>query len=208
MEGGINSLEFHEKLQELRKKKGMTQEELAAKLFVSRTAISKWESGKGYPNIDSLKEISRFFGVSLDALLSGEELLCVAQKDHEGKEQRSRDLVYGLLDSSLVMFLFLPFFGQKVEGVIYEVSLLELTELESYVFIPYLIGTLAIVVTGIMTLALQNVDFPFWKKNKGKLSMTLSVCLTMFFIITLQPYAAAFTFLYLMIKALMLIKRA
>lgn len=51
-------MEFHEKLQELRKNKGMTQEELAKELFVSRTAISKWESGKGYPSIDSLKEIS------------------------------------------------------------------------------------------------------------------------------------------------------
>ena len=54
-------MEFHEKLQELRKSRGLTQEELAEALFVSRTAISKWESGRGYPSIDSLKEISRYF---------------------------------------------------------------------------------------------------------------------------------------------------
>ena len=48
-------MEFHEKLQELRKKKGLTQEELAEMLFVSRTAVSKWETGRGYPSIDSLK---------------------------------------------------------------------------------------------------------------------------------------------------------
>jgi transcriptional regulator with XRE-family HTH domain len=54
-------MEFGEKLQELRKNKDMTQEELAEALYVSRTAISKWESGRGYPSIDSLKEISRFF---------------------------------------------------------------------------------------------------------------------------------------------------
>jgi transcriptional regulator with XRE-family HTH domain len=47
-------MEFNEKLQELRKQKGLTQEELAEKLYVSRTAISKWESGRGYPNIESL----------------------------------------------------------------------------------------------------------------------------------------------------------
>ena len=38
-------MEFNEKLQELRKRKGLTQEDLAAAIFVSRTAISKWESG-------------------------------------------------------------------------------------------------------------------------------------------------------------------
>ena len=57
-------MEFNEKLQELRKKNNLTQEELAEKLYVSRTAISKWESGRGYPGIESLKAISKFFSVS------------------------------------------------------------------------------------------------------------------------------------------------
>ncbi len=42
-------MEFNEKLQQLRKKNNLTQEQLAEQLFVSRTAVSKWESGKGYP---------------------------------------------------------------------------------------------------------------------------------------------------------------
>ena len=66
-------MEFHKKLQELRKQKGLTQEELAQALFVSRTAISKWESGRGYPNIDSLKAIAKFIGITIDELLSGDE---------------------------------------------------------------------------------------------------------------------------------------
>jgi len=70
-------MELNEKLQELRKQKGLTQEELAESLFVSRTAISKWESGRGYPNIDSLKSIAKFFGVTIDELLSGDELLTI-----------------------------------------------------------------------------------------------------------------------------------
>ena len=65
---GDVSMEFHEKLQALRKQKHLTQEELAAELFVSRTAISKWESGRGYPSIDSLKEISGFFSKFLQHL--------------------------------------------------------------------------------------------------------------------------------------------
>ena len=51
-------MEFNEKLQQLRKQKGLTQEQLAEALFVSRTAVSKWESGRGYPNIESLKAIA------------------------------------------------------------------------------------------------------------------------------------------------------
>ena len=47
-------MEFHSKLQRLRKLQGLTQEQLAEKLYVSRTAVSKWESGKGYPSIESL----------------------------------------------------------------------------------------------------------------------------------------------------------
>ena len=55
------SMEFHEKLQKLRKSKGLTQEELACALYVSRAAVSKWESGRGYPNMDSLRAISAYF---------------------------------------------------------------------------------------------------------------------------------------------------
>lgn len=76
----VKEVEFHEKLQELRKSRGLTQEELAEALFVSRTAISKWESGRGYPSIDSLKEISRYFSVSIDELLSGDQLVLIVEK--------------------------------------------------------------------------------------------------------------------------------
>ena len=48
-------MEFNEKLQRLRAETGMTQEQMAEKLFVSRVTVSKWESGRGYPNIESLK---------------------------------------------------------------------------------------------------------------------------------------------------------
>lgn len=91
-------MEFNEKLQELRKNKNLTQEQLAEMLFVSRTAISKWESGRGYPTIDSLKEISNFFAISLDDLLSREEIFTVAQEDSKQRIYHFRDLVFGLLD--------------------------------------------------------------------------------------------------------------
>ena len=99
-------MEFYEKLQELRKSRGLTQEELAEMLYVSRTAISKWESGRGYPNIDSLKAISKCFSVSLDDLLSSETILIIAEEDGKQKEGRMQSLVFGLLDCGFALLLF------------------------------------------------------------------------------------------------------
>ncbi len=60
-----------EKLYALRKSRGLTQEQLAEALGVSRQAVSKWESGASEPELASLRAISAFFGVSLDSLLGG-----------------------------------------------------------------------------------------------------------------------------------------
>lgn len=64
---------FGEKLCKLRKSNALTQEELADKLYVTRTAVSKWETGNGYPAIDSLQQIAKLFGVTVDELLSDED---------------------------------------------------------------------------------------------------------------------------------------
>ena len=199
-------MEFNEKLQELRKHKGLTQEELAELLFVSRTAVSKWESGRGYPNIDSLKAIARFFGVTIDELLSGDELLTIAEIDTEQKENHIRDLVFGLLDISVAVFFFLPLFGQKVNGIIQEVSLLSLTEIASYLRIAYFVVAIGIAVFGILTLALQKCQQLFWVRNKNRISLILNAVGVTLFIISTQPYAAILLFVFLVIKGLMLIK--
>ena len=138
-------MEFNEKLQELRKQKALTQEELAEILFVSRTAVSKWESGRGYPNIESLKAISKFFGVTIDELLSGDELLTIAEEDTRQKETFIFDMVFGLLDCSIAMFFFLPFFGQEADAMIQAVSLLSLTEIAPYLRILYMAGGLLMI---------------------------------------------------------------
>lgn len=201
-------MEFNEKLQELRKQNNLTQQELADALYVSRTAISKWESGRGYPNIDSLKAISKYFSISLDELLSSDEILTIAEEDNKQKEQHTRDLVFGLLDCSVAMFLFLPFFGQEINDSIREVSLLSLTKIEMYVKIPYLIIVFGLILWGILILTLQNCKSTLWLQNKLKVSLVLSTIGALFFMLSRQPYAAMFTFIFLVIKALMLIKWA
>ena len=200
-------MEFHEKLQTLRKGKGLTQEELAERLYISRTAVSKWESGRGLPNIESLKAISKFFSVSLDELLSGEEVLAIAENDHEEKAQRQRDLVFGLLDCGMALLLFLPFFGQKADGVIKEVSLIALNGIQPYLKTAYIALVGIMIVLGIMTLALQSFPQKIWVRSKGVLSLSLSAAGVCLFIVSQQPYAAVFVFAFLIIKAFMMIKR-
>lgn len=60
---------FGEKLKEARKSVGFSQEQLAEKLMVSRSAIAKWETDKGMPDINNLKIISQVLGISIDYLL-------------------------------------------------------------------------------------------------------------------------------------------
>lgn len=200
-------MDFSKKLQELRKQKGLTQEELAQKLYVSRTAISKWESGRGYPSIESLKEIAKFFCVTVDQLLSGEEVLTIAQEDQKQKQSLFRDLVFGLLDLSLVMFLFLPFFGQRVGNDLQEVSVLALTEISPYLKTAFLVCILATVLMGVLTLVLQNWQGAFWLRRKSQLSLGFSMLGVLLFILTRQPYAAAFLLVFLVIKGFLLLKK-
>lgn len=193
-------MEFHEKLQELRKNRGLTQEELAEALYVSRTAISKWESGRGMPSIESLKVISKFFAVTLDDLLSSEELLVIAEDDHKQKEMHIRDMIYGLLDCSMALLFLLPFFGQKTNGVIEEVSLLALTEIQIYLKVLFFVVVIGMIVFGGLTLALRNCNNRFWIQNKGKVSFLLNAIGVLLFTISQQPYAAVFAFVLLIIK--------
>lgn len=199
-------MEFHEKLQEMRKQRGMTQEELAAVLYVSRTAVSKWESGRGYPSIDSLKAISGFFGVSLDQLLSSEAVLTLAEEDSKEQESRTRSLVFGALDCCTGMLLFLPLFGQRDREPIRQVSLLSLTGVAPYMKGAYLGILAALVLWGMLTLAFQTGTHPLWLQLRHRVSLGLSAAATLIFMASLQPYPAIFAFLFLVIKGVMLIK--
>lgn len=200
-------MEFNKKLQELRKQQGLTQEELAEKLFVSRTAISKWESGRGLPSIESLKQIANLFSITIDDLLSGEELIDIAE--HHGNKMKNHfyDLIFGLLDISVLMLLFLPFFAQKYDNSVAAVSLLAFDSIESHLKTLYLILVGVIALFGVLILALQNSTNSFWIKYKTKISILLNVLIAVVLIVGLHPYAAVFMFVQLIIKVLLLAKK-
>ena len=199
-------MDFNEKLQALRKQKGLTQEELAEALFVSRTAVSKWESGRGFPNIESLKAISNLFSVSIDELLSGEQLLFIAENESEQKRENIRDLIYGLLDLSSALFLFLPIFANRVNGEIYEASLLALSGVSTFLKVGYITLVSIMILWGIIILASQNFGGVKWKNIRVRISLLLSIFGMLSFTLSLQPYGAVLLFVFLIIKVLMLKK--
>ncbi len=104
-------MDFGEKLKALRTERGLTQEQLAARLYVSRTAVSKWETGGGSPNLDSLQAVARLFDVSVDDLLSADDLIVLARDERRSTARSSGMLSFGLLDVLAVVVAFIPLYG-------------------------------------------------------------------------------------------------
>ncbi len=199
-------MEFHEKLKELRTRRGLTQEELAQMLFVSRTAISKLESGRGYPSIDSLKAIAAYFSVSLDDLLSGEAILTIAENERNRHKDFCRSLIFGAADCCAALLLFLPFFAERGGSSVHAVPLLSLSVSPLYIKAVFLAFVITALICGAAAIALRNEEAAFRQKSICKVSIGLSIAEVIVFTAALQPYAAVFAFALLIIKVLLLIK--
>ena len=199
-------MEFNEKLQKLRKSKGLTQEELAEALFVSRTAVSKWESGRGYPSIDSLKEISRFFSVSVDELICPDEIITAAQNEKKEFVGRYTSLLCGVLDVFTALLLFIPVFGDSA-SLPSSAPLFRLTDTPLWIIIVYAVVIGLTVLNGIFAVIISNLDNPVWNKHRLFTGIGLSVIASAVFIATRQPYAGMICFMILVIKGYLVFRR-
>ena len=197
-------MEFHEKLQELRKSRGLTQEELAEALYVSRTAVSKWESGRGYPNIDSLKEISAYFSVSIDDLLSGEKLILLAQKENTSNIQRICDLLMGIADLFALMLILLPLYPKPVEGYVYSVNLWLYTETAPYNRILYWILFLSLVAVGLWKILHTQLNPRKSSRMITTLSLSLSIAVIFYLVLAREAYAATLAIVPMLLKSLLI----
>ena len=195
-------MEFNEKLQELRKSKSLTQEELAEALFVSRTAISKWEQGRGYPSIDSLKEISRFFSVSIDDLICSEEIISAAADEKKECVEKYISLICNTLDIFLALLLFLPVFGNGTDHPV-SVSLYAITGLSTWIKTVFAALISLAVLNGICGVIINHFDKPVWNRHRLMTGMVLSVACTAVFILTRQPYAGIICLAVLVVKGFM-----
>ena len=99
-------MELSKKIKQIRNENKLTQEQFAEKMLVSRTAVSKWENGTCYPSIDSLKYMSQTFKISLDKLLSNEEILLIAKIENQSNISKYNSLLFCLLDIVRIIFIF------------------------------------------------------------------------------------------------------
>ena len=199
-------MEFHEKLQELRKGRGLTQEELAEALYVSRTAISKWESGRGYPSIDSLKEISSYFSVTIDELLSSDRVLSIAEKENKANLQNMCDILFGMIDICSFMLIALPLYPNMVNGYIYSVNLWAYTQTTELNYLLFWIMYASLVILGIIKLLFAKFRSEKYNSAMTGISMILGISLVLFLAVTREAYAVAVAFLLLVIKGILLLK--
>jgi len=199
-------MEFCEKLQELRKSRGLTQEELAEALYVSRTAVSKWESGRGYPSIDSLKELSSYFSVTIDDLLSGEKLISIAQKENRSSLRKLCDTLVGVTDLFAIHLIVLPLYPKTVDGYVYSVNLWNYAETSPLNQLVYWGLFVALVLVGAGKLMLMVMQGENRQKPITICSMTLGILTVLFLALAGETYAVAVAFLLLLIKGILLFR--
>ena len=198
-------MEFNEKLQELRKSRGLTQEELAEKLFVSRTAISKWESGRGYPSIDSLKEIACFFSVTIDDLICSDEMISLAENEKREFAEKYVSLICNVMDILPVMLLFIPAFGNGTASS-ETVSLLGLSGITPWVKTVFVVIICIMILNGICGTIIANFNKPVWSRHRLITGIVLSILSVTVFIVTRQPYAGIICFAFLILKGFLITK--
>ena len=199
-------MEFGEKIQKLRNENKWTQEQLAEKLYVSRTAVSKWESGKGYPNIDSLKDIAKLFNKTIDELLSSEEIIDIAKIENTSNIKRANNLIYGLLDIISVLFIFLPLYAPRTENFVYSLSLISTNDISNIIKILYIVILSILSLIGIAELLLNFIDNKKIQRIVNVISLLLETFSILFFAISRQTYLTAIIFIILIIKIAIIIK--
>ena len=199
-------MEFGEKLQELRKNKDMTQEELAEALYVSRTAISKWESGRGYPSIDSLKEISRFFSVSIDELLSAEKMVSIAEKENRDNIRYICDMLLGIIDVLAMIMIILPIYPNRIDGVYYAVSLPDYVQAGSLKCTLYWAVFILLVIIGAVKILLTRLRQEKGSRIVTAISVIVGIAAVLLLAMGREAYGVSILFLMIVAKGIVIYK--
>lgn len=121
----MNTQDFGKFISELRKEKGMTQLQLAEKLNVTDKAVSRWETGKNFPDIEIFEDLSKILEVSVSELLEGkriekEELIIVSEENvvkQIKKNKKNKKIYLVIIAIVTVLAIFLGFFAMSYSGL-------------------------------------------------------------------------------------------
>ena len=163
-------------------------------------------AGRGYPSIDSLKEISNYFSVTIDDLLLGEKLLSIAEKENKSNLRNMCDLLLGILDLCSFILIVLPLYPNLVNGFVYSVNLFAYTQTTMLNRLLYWILFITLVVTGIIKLLLTKFGIERCNKIMTGVSMVISTLSVLFLAMTGETYAVIVVFFLLVIKGVLLLK--
>lgn len=206
--------EFGEKLKILRTEKKLTQEQLAEKLFVSRVTVSKWESGRGLPNIDSLKLLADVMQVSVDELLCGSEIICVAQKQIQQSDENFQRFFMALANIMCVLLLFLPLYTDFSDGNFHQVVISNLHTINAFTKIGHYFFDILISTFGLLELVIQNMQSSKNNQAAAKnpffsvwtiISVLITTLALAWNIVTRQMYMSVFLVFMLAFKFFILI---
>lgn len=127
-------MKIGEKLRDARNQKGLTQEEVADEIHVSRQTISNWENNRSYPDIISVILLSDLYQMSLDVLLKGDkDMIEHLNKSTDIVNSNKKLIIMGLLN--IVVFIFMIIFNQIIsENKILLASILSLSIISITIF--------------------------------------------------------------------------
>lgn len=190
-------MELSEKIQKLRKEHNLTQEQLAEQLFVSRTAVSKWETGRGMPSMESLQMIARLFNITLDDLLRAEEVITIAENENKENISRFASLIDGIFNTTAIVGLLLPLYKVELNNVFYSVPLYQY---EGWLAILYWVFPIAMAICGIIQIIMNKSEREKIKRSVNAIGVILNACAVFILILGGQPYPAVMFFTFLLIK--------
>ena len=195
-------MDIGEKLKALRTERGLTQEQLAAKLYVSRTAVSKWETGGGSPNLDSLQAVARLFDVSVDDLLSTDDLIVLARDERRSTARSSGMLSFGLLDVLAVVFAFIPLYGVDDGSFVRMASLADYGASVDFgaSFAVMAAAIAALLLVGAVEIVLAAAGSRRAARIVALVGFAVQALAVVLFASTMQPYATTLMFVLLLAK--------
>lgn len=190
-------MELSQKIQKMRKELGLTQEQLAEQLFVSRTAVSKWETGRGTPSMESLQMMAKFFGITLDELLRADEVIVIAEDENRENINRFASCVDGIFNIAAVMGLLLPLYKVEQNQIFHSVPLYQYN---GWLAVVYWTLTVGMTVCGAIQILINKGEREKVKTIMTRIGMAWNISAVFLLILSGQPYPAVMFFALFLIK--------